>query len=459
MKAISFIWNSMNEHVNEALNDIKEYAIIEDIISVDFKEDFPNFIRKVYPYTGKDTWKVNYKIENMEKYDNKNITIVFLDIDNEKKIFVERKGIYIYENVEKLKSFIRNKYKNIIDGYAFDNVFHMTDDEEEYKATKDLVIDFILKFYDKNNEIINLDNIIYDKSKYKYLDKTYENGKRNKFFMCDNGLMFKEQTENSFECFAEKYCYELFKKLDIKVAEYYLAKYNNKMGVLTKNFLKENEIFIDGTHIINAYLNYIETGFFNINVPIRYDMPTITRYNNIEDLKIILNTMSKITGIDMSLILSNLKKIFAVDMILLQSDRNSNNWGIIYNRKNKSLDFAPVYDNSNICLFNNTKLIDNLYNLAKTDKTMFMELMYNYSTTVLTEKNSDNYFTPKNKLIEQIQDNEIKNYLKYYIDLIQKEKIGINIPNSKFEYILINAINNNVEFISNTLDNEKKLVK
>ena len=88
MKAISVIWNSMNEHVNEALNDIEKYAIIEDIISVDFKEDFPNFIRKIYPYTGKDIWKVNYKIENMEKYDNKNITIIFLDIDNEKNLFL-----------------------------------------------------------------------------------------------------------------------------------------------------------------------------------------------------------------------------------------------------------------------------------------------------------------------------------------------------------------------------------
>ena len=47
---------------------------------------------------------------------------------------------------------------------------------------------------------------------------------------------------------------------------------------------------------------------------------------------------------------------------------------------------------------------------------------------------------------------------KYYSPF-QKEEIVINIPDSKFEYILTNAIHNNVEFMNNTLDNEKKLAK
>jgi len=46
-------------------------------------------------------------------------------------------------NLEKLKSSIRNKYKEKVNVYFFDNVFHMTDDEIEFKATYSYLIDFI----------------------------------------------------------------------------------------------------------------------------------------------------------------------------------------------------------------------------------------------------------------------------------------------------------------------------
>lgn len=49
----------------------------------------------------------------------------------------------VYSNLENLKSSIRNKYKEKVNLYFFDNVFHMTDDENEFKTTYSYLVDFI----------------------------------------------------------------------------------------------------------------------------------------------------------------------------------------------------------------------------------------------------------------------------------------------------------------------------
>lgn len=47
-----------------------------------------------------------------------------------------------------------------------------------------------------------------------------------------------------------------------------------------------------------------------------------------------------------------IKKMYVLDMILLQTDRNPYNWGIIVNEKDKIVELAPLFDNSNICGMN-----------------------------------------------------------------------------------------------------------
>lgn len=44
--------------------------------------------------------------------------------------------------------------------------------------------------------------------------------------------------------------------------------------------------------------------------------------------------------------------MYVLDMILLQTDRNPYNWGIIVNEKDKIVELAPLFDNSNICGMN-----------------------------------------------------------------------------------------------------------
>ena len=148
MRTIGILWNSMDAFLEEAINDIQTFASVTDVISIDFKDKFSDFISKIYPYKGEEKWKLEYKISHMfNQYANNKINIIFMNIDNENKIFVPRKKLYIYEDVEKLKMYIREKYRNKINNYAYDNIYHMTDDEDEYKITIELIINYILFYF------------------------------------------------------------------------------------------------------------------------------------------------------------------------------------------------------------------------------------------------------------------------------------------------------------------------
>ena len=97
MKAIGILWNSMDEYFNYAICDIMKYAVINDILSINFEDNFPEFISRIYPYTGKEIWKLEYKISHMyNKYIFNKIKILFLDINAGEKKYIERKNLYIY---------------------------------------------------------------------------------------------------------------------------------------------------------------------------------------------------------------------------------------------------------------------------------------------------------------------------------------------------------------------------
>ncbi len=467
MKAIGILWNSMNKYTDMALNDINKFCKITDVISINFNELFSDFISKVYPYTGENLWKLKYKISHMDNiYESNEIKIVFLDIPSTEKIFVERKGIYIYKNVEELKNYIRNKYRNKVDNYAFDNVFHMTDDEKEYEETLKLVINYIINYFNINKHIFDLDEILYIKPEY--FDKSL--GKRNKLFLFDNQIIFKEKKAYSLENFSEVFCYHFFKKLDINNAEYYFSKYKNVDGVVTNNFINSEEIFIDGTKIIDAYLTYVETGKVKFNTENKHDIEFITRYNNIDDLKRIFEYFSSIYNIDLNIIINSLKKIFVIDLLFFQSDRNPYNWGILINKTNNRAQLAPLYDNSNIFNFNKPDVLIKMIKNKDNEKLIYSLAMENNPTLLQLHKGED-LFMPKSLLIENIDDDEIIQFMKELIKKIDSyglenlvNEIINDFPkkmeNNMFKNLIIKLLNVNISLIKEKLSyNKIKLFK
>ncbi len=92
------------------------------------------------------------------------------------------------------------------------------------------------------------------------IDEEETKGARNKFWFNNYEYLFKETYSDSYEDYAELIASELANFLNISCASYDLAIYNGKKGVITKNFVNEddgNEL-ISGTEIINeVYQKYV----------------------------------------------------------------------------------------------------------------------------------------------------------------------------------------------------------
>lgn len=467
MKAIGILWNSMNDYTNQALCEISKYCKINDTISINFESLFSDFISRIYPYTGEELWKQKYKIDHMNNiYESNEIKIIFVDTYSNEKVFVDRKGIYINKNVEELKSYIRNKYKNQVKNYAFDNVYHMTDNEEEYKKTVTLIVNYIINFFSYNKKVFDLDKILYTTT------QNFENsvGKRNKIFLFDNNIIHKEKKNNSFENFAEVFCYQFLKKLDINVAEYYFSKYKNNDGVITKNFIGSDEIFIDGTDLIDAYLTYVEVGKIKCNLHVNHNIEAITKYNNIDDLEIIIEKLSSIYNIDLSSVVKNLKQTYAIDLLFLQSDRNPYNWGILINKSNGKIRFAPLYDNSNIFNFNKPIILNEMIKNIDNDQYIYSLSIKNNPTLLRVHKYED-LFTSKTLLIASIDNYDIIKYMEEMINKIDFygleniiDEIINNFPkklqNTEFKKLVFRLLTINMSYIKeNLLHNKIKMLK
>ena len=81
----------------------------------------------------------------IDKYDSNSIAIVNLIIKVSNYIFYNQKKGYLYKEISELKEYIRDYFKNKIRDYAYDNIFHLTVDNDEFAYT-----DQVCKKYVKN---------------------------------------------------------------------------------------------------------------------------------------------------------------------------------------------------------------------------------------------------------------------------------------------------------------------
>lgn len=96
MKTIAILWNSMGNNFLEALKDIEQISIVHDCFKINFNDNFNSFISDIYPYKGNQKWKIDYKIGIMNnRYTKNEVMILFLEIPDSKRVYIERKKIYI----------------------------------------------------------------------------------------------------------------------------------------------------------------------------------------------------------------------------------------------------------------------------------------------------------------------------------------------------------------------------
>ena len=131
--------------MKEAIDKISEKAAIIEILPIDFGIDYRSFINDIYFYNNEYEGIPYLKgCGLIDMFENNMITLISLSIDITGYIKDKRKG-YIFKEALELKRMIRELFKKRIPVYAYDNIFHLTTDQEEYTYT----LDVIKKYLDK----------------------------------------------------------------------------------------------------------------------------------------------------------------------------------------------------------------------------------------------------------------------------------------------------------------------
>lgn len=122
--------------MNEAVKLISEKSVIYNCVEIDLKEKYRQFIEDIYVHNHEFEGIPVIKASTLiDKYDSNTIMILNLVIKVSNYIYFNKQKGYMLEEIAELKSFIRKYFKQKIKDYAYDNIFHLTVDDDEYEYT------------------------------------------------------------------------------------------------------------------------------------------------------------------------------------------------------------------------------------------------------------------------------------------------------------------------------------
>lgn len=130
-----------------------------------------------------------------------------------------------------------------------------------------------------------------------------QRGARRKFWFANYQYLFKSLFENSYEDYAEVISTRIAKYFGIPCAEYDFATYNGEKGVVTKNFVaeEEGEELVSGKEIIEYVTkNYIDVIDFACTTQRKQEKLDLTTATNAEKKSYIekMLTLAKMCNID-----------------------------------------------------------------------------------------------------------------------------------------------------------------
>lgn len=175
---------------------------------------------------------------------------------------------------------------------------------------------------------------------YNKLDNAFTRGRKQKIWLEKDEIkyLFKYGASN-YEIWAELLTTELANQCGFEVAEYELATYKGKIGVVTKDFKKNGELIISGDRFIKSIQEILEEN------NIYHDI----KENSIENIMFAIGTYSLNQTVPD--LFQQILNIWVFDGLVLESDRNNTNWSIL--KQNNSIRFAPIYDCSTMAMLNN----------------------------------------------------------------------------------------------------------
>lgn len=110
---------------------------------INLESQYNEFVRDIYMSENMEEWKIEAKISHMENNLNKKVYIVFFEIDSKVQCYHTKKRKYVYINLQELKDLLRNLYKEKIDNYFFDIIFHCTETDNEFCKCREIIEKYI----------------------------------------------------------------------------------------------------------------------------------------------------------------------------------------------------------------------------------------------------------------------------------------------------------------------------
>ena len=131
---IGILWNSLDkEMMDEAIQFIQERSTITDCVAVDLQDQYKQFIKDIYLYNNEFEGIPVIKAGTLiDKYDSNTITVLNLIMRVSNYMYFNGMKGFMYSEIAELKTFIRKFFKTKIKDYAYDNIFHLTVDNEEF---------------------------------------------------------------------------------------------------------------------------------------------------------------------------------------------------------------------------------------------------------------------------------------------------------------------------------------
>jgi len=151
---VGILWNSLDKDMmEEAIRMLGDKSIINNCIFVDLEEYYRKFIEEVYLYNNEKVGIPVFKSSILiDKYDSNNIAIINMIIRVSNYIFYNDKKGYLYKEISELKEYIRKFFRDKIKDYAYDNIFHLTVSEDEYRYTDEICKKYIKEYRGSNHE-------------------------------------------------------------------------------------------------------------------------------------------------------------------------------------------------------------------------------------------------------------------------------------------------------------------
>ena len=150
------IWGPAVKYHKEINEIFSKYSIPMFSIGLNLGDYYDQFVYDIYNEEDTPKWKIHKKVEHMKNSEDKKVKVIFFDIDTSKTFYHERKKYSVFANVEHMKEEVRNTYKDKIDDYFFDIIFHLTDNQKELDYTAEVLNRYLQLIEERdgtNNEV------------------------------------------------------------------------------------------------------------------------------------------------------------------------------------------------------------------------------------------------------------------------------------------------------------------